>query len=307
MVKFVQSSPGSVAAVEARTRSYLTLVVVCLGWGTIPLIVNSVALPAQDIVAARLWVAAAGLGAALSVGGRRFPGPRLLSVRPLRCALAAGILAVHWLALFAAYRRAPAGTVILLVYLAPVVIAVVAPRALGEILGGRTLVALALAVVGFLLVGGPAVRSAGGAGLGLGVLAAVSFAALVIISKPLAEDYGGLRLAFLEMAGAGLVLVPVAALSSWGHPEASWLWLVLLGLAHTALGTGVYLAALARVPATHVGILGYLEPASVVVCGWLFLSQRPGLGTLAGGILIAAAGALVVRSAVVPEVPGVPR
>ena len=102
------------------------------------------------------------------------------------------------------------------------------------------------------------------------------------------------------------MLVPVALLSSWGHPQPSWLWLVVLGLVHTALGTGLYLAALAQVPATHVGILGYLEPASVVVCGWLFLPQRLGVGTLAGGILIAAAGALVVRSTVVPEVPGVP-
>ena len=60
------------------------------------------------------------------MGRRRFPGPRLLSVLPWHCVAAAVILAFHWLALFAAYKRAPAGTVILLVYLAPVGIAAVA-------------------------------------------------------------------------------------------------------------------------------------------------------------------------------------
>jgi drug/metabolite transporter (DMT)-like permease len=292
--------------VSAGVRSYLTLAVVCTGWGTIPLIVRDVTLPAAAIVAMRLWVAAAALGAALWLGRRRFPGPRLFSVLPWHCAAAAVILAFHWLALFAAYKRAPAGTVILLVYLAPVGIAAVAPRALGESLGSRTLLALALATAGFLFVGIPAVRGAQASGAGLGVVAAVLFVALVVVSKPLAEAYGGLRLAFVEMAGAGLVLIPVALRAGWGAPHLSWLWLVLLGLVHTALGTGLYLAALARVPATHVGILGYLEPASVVACGWLFLSQRPGLATVAGGVLIAVAGVLVVRTAQVPEVPGVP-
>jgi drug/metabolite transporter (DMT)-like permease len=293
--------------VSAAARSYLTLAVVCIGWGTIPLIVRSVALPAAAIVAMRLWVAAAGLGAALWLGRRRFPGPRLFSVLPWHCAAAAVILAFHWLALFAAYKRAPAGTVILLVYLAPVGIAAVAPRALGETLGSRTLGALALATAGFLFVGVPAVRAAQAGGLILGIVAAALFVALVVVSKPLAEAYGGLRLAFLEMGGAGLVLIPVAVRTAWGAPRASWWWLVLLGLVHTALGTGLYLGALARVPATHVGILGYLEPASVVACGWLFLSQRPGPATAAGGLLIVVAGALVVRrTAAVPEVPGVP-
>jgi drug/metabolite transporter (DMT)-like permease len=282
-------------------RPYLTLVAVCSGWGTIPLIVRSVHLPSPVIVAVRLWVAAAGLGAVL--WWRRDAGepfPKLLSVRPRLCVAAAATLAVHWIALFAAYRRAPAGTVILIVYLAPVAVAALAPWALGEAPSRATLGALALAVAGFALVAAPAVGGAGvggagAAGLALAVAAAASFVVLVLVSKPLAEVYGGLRLAFMEMSGAGLVMVPVAGATAWGRPTASWLWLVVLGLVHTALGVGAYLGALGRVPATHVAILGYIEPASVVLCAWLFLAQAPTPATLAGGALIGAAGGLVVR------------
>jgi drug/metabolite transporter (DMT)-like permease len=212
------------------------------------------------------------------------------------------ILAVHWIALFAAYKRAPAGTVILIVYLAPVGIAALAPKLLGEHVGARTLLALAAAAAGFGLVAGPAVESSSAAGLVLALLAAATFVALVLVSKPLAVIYGGLALAFMEMAGAGLVLVPVAMTVGWGSPHTEWGWLVVLGLVHTALGTGLYLGALGRVPATHVGILGYLEPASVVVCGWLVLGQRPGLATVVGGLLILVAGVLVVGAAVDEEV-----
>lgn len=295
-------------------RPQLTLVAVCTGWGTIPLLIRHIDLPASAIVFSRLSIAAVGLGAALLVDGRRRSqqgqarhrqAPKLLSYRPGLCLAAAAILAAHWLALFAAYQRAPTGTVILIVYLAPVGVAALAPRTLGERHSPRTLVALAVGVVGFALVAGPAVRGSSAVGLALALFAAASFAALVLVSKPLSEAYGGLRVAFIEMAGATVCLIPVAATAGWGSPQPAWAWLVVLGLVHTALGTALYLEALGRVPATHVAILGYLEPTAVVVLGWLFLHETPVPATLAGGVLIVAAGWLTVtaRPVAAVEVP----
>ena len=282
-------------------RAYLLLCGVTAGWGTIPVVAGQVNLSSSLIVAIRLWTAAACLGAVLVIRRRRVSldvrSPGLLTVRPALCVAVPLILACHWLALFAAYKRAPAGTVILIVYLAPIGVAALAPRLLGEHIGALTLAALLAATAGFALVAGSTVRSAGVSGLTLSLIAAVLFVALIMLSKPLASIYGGLRLAFLEMAGAGLVLVPVAAFTSWPSPSASWLWLLVLGVVHTALGITIYLSALARLPATHVGILGYLEPVGVVVCAWLWLGQRPAAETVAGGILVIAAGVLIVIGA----------
>jgi drug/metabolite transporter (DMT)-like permease len=305
-------------------RSYLVLSGVTAGWGTIPVLAGLVHLPSALIVAARLWTAALCLGGVLWVQHRRdrrlgrAAPPALFSLRPGLCVAAAGVLAVHWLALFAAYQRAPAGTVILIVYLAPIGVAALAPRLLGERLGIRTIAALGAATFGFALVAGPAVRSAGVVGLTLSLVAAALFVVLIVVSKPLAEAYGGLRLAFIEMAGAGLVLIPVAAFSHWSHPAPSWLWLLVLGVVHTALGITLYLGALADLPATHVGILGYLEPVGVVVCAWAFLGQRPAVATVLGGVLVVGAGVTIVAmgrpdrageaAAAIPGVsgPGVP-
>jgi drug/metabolite transporter (DMT)-like permease len=275
-------------------RSYLTLAVVCTGWGTIPLVVRRVDLPAAAIVCSRVWLATLGLGAVIALDRR--PATPLLSVRRGRVGLAGVVLAVHWLALFAAYRRAPVGTVVLIVYLAPVGIAATAPRLLGARIGVRTLVALAVAVGGFVLVTMPTLRRAALPGLGLAAIAAVLFVALVLLSKPLAEGYGGVRAAFQQLAVASVVLVPVAAATAWGPPRPAWALLLILGLVHTAAGTALYLGSLARMPATHTGILGYLEPASVLVCGWLFLGEQPAGMTWVGGALIVLAGAIVITS-----------
>jgi drug/metabolite transporter (DMT)-like permease len=287
-------------------RSYLVLTLVCAGWGTIPLVVRHVPISAIGIAFSRVSIAAVGLGIALALGADAGGRP-LYSWKPLRCVATGALLGVHWAALFAAYKRAPAGTVILVVYLAPVGIALVAPRALAEHVGRRTVVALTLAVAGSVVMARPAVHAAGRTGLLLAVFTAVTFVALVVVSKPLADAYGGLRLAFMEVAVAAITLLPWAARATWGPLRWSWLLLLVLGLVHTALFVGLYLGALARVPATHVGIMGYLEPVGVLLVGWLFLHEHPSIGTLAGGFLILAAGALLIRTAGTVEVPIVVR
>ena len=283
-------------------RSYLALAGVCTFWGTIPVLAAEVDLPAVAIVFVRVWVAALALGAVILLQPAGPGRPRPFSHRWPLCLAAGAILAVHWTAMFAAYQRAPSDTVIFVIFLAPVGVAVLAPRTLGEVLGPTAVLALALALGGLALVAAPRLDT-GGTGLALAGVAAATLVALVLVSKPLARVYGGLRLTFIEMAVAGVALLPVAAGAGWGRPQASWGWLVVLGLVHTAAGTAVYLGALGRVPATSVGIMGYLEPAGVVLFNWLLLGRPPGLTTVAGGLMIVAAGALVLRSA--PAAPPV--
>lgn len=282
------------------------LVAVIALWGTVPVIVRQVELPAAAIVATRLWLAALGLAAVVVWERRsqRVSGPTVFSVARGRCVAVSVVLAVHWVAEFAAYQRAPIGTVIFIVYLAPIGVALAAPRILGERLTSRTVGALALAFAGFALVAGGAVSSAALSGLVAAAVAAATFVLLILWSKPLAEIYGGVRTALIEMTGAGALLVPVAAAASWGTPRPAWLWLVVLGIVHTAVAIAVYLHALPRVGATRTAILGYIEPASAVVWAWLFLSESPTVATVLGGVAIVIAATLVVNETQQPaEVP----
>ncbi|MBI2709871.1 MAG: DMT family transporter [Actinobacteria bacterium] len=292
-------------------RAQLLLVAVAVGWGSIGLVVRRVDLPAVAIAESRVFVGAVGLALwswVRSVGRhgrvldeRSTASPESgSSARPAgsrgRTVLAGAVLGGHWVALLAAYQRAPIGTVLLIVYVAPVLIAVAAPRVLGERSSTPVLVALVPAIVGAGLVVGPGGAGASISGLVLAAVAAVSWAALALIDKPLARHHGALRLALAKMTVAAVVLAPFALVARWGPPRWAWAWLVVLGLVHTAAGMAAFLWCLSRLPATEVGILAEVEPAAATVLAWVALGERPSAATVAGGLLIVAAGVMVVRA-----------
>ena len=275
-------------------RPALCLAAVCTFWGTIPLLAAWTGLPPVVLVFGRVWLAAAGLGLWLAV--RRPPGPAPFSARRFRVLAVGSVLALHWTAMFAGYDQAPDSTVAFVIFLAPVLIALAAPFVLDEPLGARTAVALAVGVAGFVVLAGPDLEGPSAGGVAWAALSGITFAGLVLAAKPLSQLYGGLRLTFMEMVVAGVVLVPLAARADWGPPSPDWGWLAVLGLAHTAVGVAIYLSVLAEIPAAHVGIIGYLEPVGVVVVGALARTEALRAPTIIGGMLIIAAGIIVLRS-----------
>jgi drug/metabolite transporter (DMT)-like permease len=279
-----------------RSRPEIAIAAVAAFWGSIGLIVREVPEPATVIVFARVAIATVGLG----IWMRWFRTPRtdeegFFAHHPVRAGLQGVLLACHWVALFAAFQRAPVGTVVLVTYVAPVLVALVAPRLLGERAPRLVLVALVIAVVGSILVLGPGASGAPRSGIALALVAAVLLAVLIINAKLLSGHLDGVRLAFLQVAVATAVMFPVVALAGSGWPSArSLAWMVVLGLVHTAAALVVYFDALARIPATSAGVLAYLEPASGVLFAWWLLAERPSPAMVMGGALIMVAGLLVV-------------
>ncbi|MBA2609088.1 MAG: DMT family transporter [Actinobacteria bacterium] len=282
-----------------RQQATIALALTCTAWGTVPLIVRSVDLPPAAIVAARFWLGALFLTAVVARERRnnRPSGPPVWSAHRGRAVAVCVVLLAHWLCEIAAYQRAPVGTALFIIFLAPIGVAALAPRILGERLDTRTVAALALAVCGFALMSRNALKASGVDGLVLSLAAAVTFVALILLNKPLADAYGGIRAAQMQMTGAGVLIIPVVAFGvDFPSPQPSWLWLVVLGILHTGVAIAVYLTALSIVGATTTGVLGYLEPATAVGWAWLVLNEKPALVTVIGGTAILGAGLMVVRS-----------
>jgi drug/metabolite transporter (DMT)-like permease len=290
---------------------------IALAWGAIGLFVRWVDLPAVAIVASRCALAALAIG--LFLGAARLRTRRRHDVErdrwprraPWWALVGLGLLlAAHWLFLVGAQQRAPLGTVLLITYLAPVLVTSLAARLLGEAVPGRTYVAALVGLAGVAVLVRPGAGGGVGAGEGLALLAAVSYAAITLGSKRVVGAIGGVRLAFVQLLVAALALAPLALATDWGPARADWWWLVLLGVVMTGLLGSVYLVLLDRLPAATVSVLTYLEPVSAVLVGWVFLDEVPTVTMVAGGVLVVAAGIMVLpraaqqRAAPERSVPG---
>lgn len=295
-----RETPGNRARVACRAvlrRPALVLAGVAIGWGTVGVMVRWSGLPTVVVVAGRVWLATLTLGVVMLAVRRRGDRGHLFPEAPWLAVASGALLAVHWLALTAAQRQTPIGTVLLITYLSPVLVALAARPVLGEVVPPRTFVALGLALMGTVLLIAPWRDASMGRGIALSVLAGVSLAALTLASKRLAPSYGGLRLAFVQMLVAGVCVLPTAVGTSWGPRSLSWSWLLVLGVVASGLAAAVYLACLARLPVATAGVLTYLEPMSAVLFGWWALDETPTARMIVGGALIVVAGITVGRTA----------
>ncbi len=131
------------------------------------------------------------------------------------------------------------------------------------------------------------------AGLG----SAISYAALVILSKRLlAAATPPVTIAFWDCLVGAIAVAPILLVADRVVPSGpdEWAVALTLGVVFTGVSTLVYVTLLQRVTAQAAGVLTFLEPVAGVLLAWSFLDQRPGAATLAGGVLVVVAGIVVV-------------
>jgi drug/metabolite transporter (DMT)-like permease len=214
------------------------------------------------------------------------------------------LLALHWVAFFWSLTTTTVAIALVLVYLAPVGMATLAPLVLREPLRVRAAAALAIALGGAVLVARPG-EGATVEGVVSGLIAAATFAGLVLAGKPVAQRIGPLRLATMETSIAALLMTPwmVSALPGVGP---FWWQLIILGAVLTGLAGFVYWRSVSVLPVATVAVLSYMEPASAVVWAALFLGETGDVVTWVGVGLVLVAGAAAAwhsRAAVTPEQP----
>ncbi|MGW1229855.1 EamA family transporter [Streptomyces sp. NPDC001515] len=127
------------------------------------------------------------------------------------------------------------------------------------------------------------------AGLGLALASAFAFGGSGVAAKPLIEaGLDPLHVVWLRVAGAALVLLPVA----WHHRRLVRTRPVLLlgfGLLAVAGVQACYFAALSRIPVGVALLVEYLAPA--LVLGWVrFVQHRPVTRAAAVGVVLAVGG-----------------
>jgi RarD protein len=299
--------------VDSRGRpEYVMIAAMAVLWGSVGIFVRWVDLAGRE----QIIVFMRSILSLVFLVGVIYAGKREVQLRPGKhpvLLLASGaILTFHWVLFFKAINTLSLGDAVFITYLAPVFVALLAPFTLEEKLERATVIALTLALTGMVLISLTG-REAGenafnSVGLVYALLAAITYAVLVIILKKLRSDTPTLTINIYQTAVIVVLLLPFTAFRDLSIKPRGWISLLVLGVLLTGATGIVYVYSVRKVKAQHVGILTYLEPVSAMVFGFIFLAEKPGWQDLLGGLLIVAAGVAVLwrgmEGVSAPEVKG---
>ena len=207
----------------------------------------------------------------------------------------AGVLwfGVYMVALNWGEQHVDAGTAAMVVNIGPVLLAVLGGWLLREGFPRRLLAGMAVSFAGAVVVG--LSESGGGRasllGVGMCLLAAVSYATAVVAQKPALRHASALQVTTFGCFIGTLATLPFAGRlvsQAAAAPLPATLTLVYLGVFPTALAFTTWAYALSRTTAGKMGATTYVVPALVVVMSWTILGQTPkALGFLGGALCLA--------------------
>ena len=224
-----------------------------------------------------------------------------LSWRRRGVLLASGIsLGVHFATWIASLSYTSVAASVLLVNTAPLFTLFFSWWFLGERASAAILVAMGVALAGAALIAagdwGDGVASLKGDALA--VVGAMTLSLYHVIGRGLREalPLSAYMFGVWATAAATLaVLAAVAQVALAGYSLRTFALFLALALVPTVFGHGLVNLSLRRIPAPTVGLFLLGEPLAAAALAYLVFAEVPGRLTIAGGVLVMAALALVVR------------
>jgi drug/metabolite transporter (DMT)-like permease len=286
--------------VSRATRGYLLVAASFLIMGLIGALVEWATAPESALLVLRFATAGIVLGL-LFARRRPLAGVRDGSVWP-RLLLMAAVDALTLLLFFVAIRDTSVAVGMFLQFLAPVWVALIAPRVSRTRTEAIVYPALAVALAGLAVILVPSLLGEGIRlspwGVAAGLLAGLGYAAFQLVVKDLTKRVSAVTIVFTEAWLDALILLPLALWQTVGVGyQLTIRDLVaglVLGVVCTALAYLMWTHGMGMIKVQHSSILGYLEPVSAPVYALLLLGQGISGWTIAGGALIVIGGLVVV-------------
>lgn len=280
--------------------------------GTVSKVILGSGVDAQQLTEVRCAGALVGL-MLIALATRPAALPLSRSELPLILALGVvGLALVQW-SYFFAIHRVPIGVALVVQYVGPILVALWARFVYGENVRARIWIALVLAITGLVLIVELwQTNRPNGAGLAAAALAAVTYAAYILLAERGVQDRDPISLSAWGFFFATLFWSLVAPW--WNFPSGRvgsdvsllgnlasrhlpvWglmLWMIVLG---TIIPFALVVGALRRISATRVGITAMLEPVVAIAIAWVWLGESLNPVQISGAAVTLAGVALALSS-----------
>ena len=273
------------------TLPRLKMIAAMLIFGTIGIFRRFTPLPSGLKAALRGLIGALLLAIIASAGGKR---PRLSACRdslPLLI-LSGALIGANWVLLFESYSYTSVAVATLCYYMAPIFVVPAAALLLKERLSVRQILCTAVAFIGMALVSGVFTGGISGAlGILLGLLAAVCYAAVVLMNRRLSQ-VPPTEKTIVQLFFAGLCVLPYALLredlTAVAVTPASAALMAVICVVHTGLSYRLYFDAMGSLRAAETAILSYIDPVVSILLSCLLLGETMDGAAWLGCVLILA-------------------
>ncbi len=258
-----------------RRGAALTLAFTACLWSLGGVFIKSVEWTPLAIAGARSAIAAAYLFAVMR-------GVRLRLGWPL--ILAAACMAATMGLFVCATRLTTAANAVVLQYLAPIHVAILAPRLLGEPTRPRDWLALAAALCGMVLFFWGDVSAQGQLGILLALASSLTFAGIPLFLRRMGAS-GQTGAVFLGNAILAACCLPFY-FQGPGPDMTGVGALVILGVVQTGLAYHLYSRAIPHVRALEASLIPVIEPILNPLWVFLFLGEKPAPTAMLGGAIV---------------------
>ena len=290
------SSRALFGARTSRRRGQVYIVLAALAWSTAGVLQRELEVNTATQIAGRAVFAALALLAFVAVMERGHVVSAFMSMRAASLAVAA-LTALASGCFIIALNHTTVANVLFMQAASPIAAALIAWVALRESISRRTVVAMAVALVGVgLMVGGPG--GAQGIGLVLSVVMMFAFALGVVITRH-RRDISMAPAICLSQIFLIVAAAPFAEPGTIGAKDL--LFMVILGVGQMGLGLAFLTLGARLIPAAEVALITLLEIVLAPLWVWLTISETPATATLVGGVVLIAAVILQVGGEESPD------
>lgn len=284
---------------NAKTKGYILAVIAAATYGMNPLFalpLYQAGMDPDSVLFFRYLIAIPIIGAMIKARGRNFKVKRKEFLSLIGMGL---LVALSSLTLFQSYNYMEAGIASTLLFVYPIMVALIMTAFFKEKVTLLTVLCILMALggIGLLYKGGDG-STLSLTGTLLVITSALSYAIYIVgVNRPILKNVATLKITFYVLLfGLSLFLVRTDFATNLILPDKWYLWLNLIALAvfPTTISFLCTTSAIQYIGSTPTAILGALEPVTAVFFGVTVFGEELTLRIISGIMLIILAVTLIV-------------